>query len=163
MNTDNLDKEFQEFFFQISTGMGHEGVISKIIGIMFLEPKEISLEELAKKTGYSLSAVSTAMKLFENWNTVKRIKKPGSRKKYFYMEKDLKKLVKGKFKKMREVYFSPAKTKLPVLIEKYRTKLKNSKDDYSNKKLNILKNYHAQIIVMDKLMEDFMKKVERID
>ena len=57
---------------------GFDELTSKIVGTLFIEPTEVALEDLAKMTGYSLSAVSTAMKLVVRTGLVKRMKKPGS-------------------------------------------------------------------------------------
>ncbi len=49
----------------------------------------MSLGEIAKRTGYSLSHVSSALKFLENLGLVVRIKKPGDRKAYYKAVKNL--------------------------------------------------------------------------
>ena len=78
-----------EFFRDAMKVNGLDDISSSIIGVLYMEPKEISLDEISQKTGYSLSGVSTAMKMLSNMGCIKRIKKPGSRKVYFFMEKDI--------------------------------------------------------------------------
>ena len=61
-----------------------------IYGVLFFEDEPLSLGEIAEKTGYSLSHVSTALKLLENIGLVKRIKKPSDKKAYYTAIKSLK-------------------------------------------------------------------------
>ncbi|NJE27111.1 MarR family transcriptional regulator, partial [Thermococcus sp. MV5] len=59
-------------------------------GVLFLAKEPMSLGEIAERTGYSLSHVSTALKAMESLGFVVRIKKPGDKKAYYKATKLLK-------------------------------------------------------------------------
>ena len=84
-----LDEEFIDMYKQMGQMQGADSLLSSIFGILYLEPEEVSMDELAKKTGYSLASISNNIKTLERVGVVKRIKKPGSRKAYFFIEKNL--------------------------------------------------------------------------
>jgi len=104
--------EFIEMMVEIQRAKGLDELSSKLIGIMFIEPNEITLNELSEITGYSLSAISTSMKFLERTGLVKRFKKPGSRKLYFYMGKDMPSMLTEIVKKL-EKNVSMLKSRIP--------------------------------------------------
>ena len=59
----NPKEDFVELLTEVNRRKGLDELTSRIIGILFIEPYEVSLDELSERTGYSMSAVSTAMKL----------------------------------------------------------------------------------------------------
>jgi HTH-type transcriptional regulator, osmoprotectant uptake regulator len=149
----------EEFIELISANMrtnGFDEITSKVTGVLFIETKEISLEELAKKTGYSLSGVCNSLKFLSGSGLVKKSRKPGSRKVYLYMEKDLMAFSIRIMKKKYEEVILPSKQRLPEIIKKY----KGSKEE-----LKIIKKYYGQVdkfeIIVKKMMEflEIKKKV----
>jgi len=145
--------DFIELIMDINKLRGLDELSSKIIGILYATPKEISLEKLAQETGYSLSAVSTSMKLFASSGFVKRIKKPGSKKVYFFMEKDMISMF-TEIMKNSEVILLLAKSRMPAIIEKYQ-RSKSSPDE-----LKIVKDYYRQVATMEKVMKKFSDMLE---
>lgn len=148
--------EFIDVVTEINKAKGLDELSSKLIGILFIEPEEIPLEELAQRTGYSLSAVSTSMKFLEKVELVSRIKKPKSKKVYFYMKKDL----IGNFvdlmaKKSNQV-IQLIKNRLPLIIEKYKLE----KSETAKKELAILENYYRQMLVTEKIMVKLIQMLE---
>ena len=135
---------------------GFDELTSKIVGTLFIEPTEVALEDLAKMTGYSLSAVSTAMKLVVRAGLVKRMKKPGSRKVYFYMEKDLIKVTMQLMQRKHELVITKTKRELPNIIEKYRTE----KSKASKEELQIIKGYSKQVLVFEKIIGSLIHMLE---
>ncbi len=156
---DKLENEFAEFIQQVFKNFGLDSLSSKIVAFLYIEPTEISIERLSRKTGYSLSSISTKAKFLENVNIIEKIKKPGSKKVYYFMEKDIFKILDSKVDKVMEGEVAPAKENIPKIIEKYQGKKLTEK---SKKTLNIIKNYHKQILAMEKLMLDFKKKLRGI-
>ncbi|NOQ55877.1 MAG: hypothetical protein GQ477_03655 [Nanohaloarchaea archaeon] len=137
---------------------GFDDCTSKIVGALYIEPKEISLETLAQKTGYSLSAVSTAMKLIVNMGMIKRIKKPKSRKVYFFMEKDMVSCMLGHMKKNYELSLHMSRDKLPKIIDKY----KSEKQDGLNAEFMIIERYYKQVVAFEDVMKNFIDALEHL-
>jgi DNA-binding transcriptional regulator GbsR (MarR family) len=143
-------EQFIELIAASSRGKGFDELSSKVIGVLYLEPKEVALDELAKRTGYSLSAVSTAMKFMERAEFVQRIKKPGSRKVYFYMEKDLLAKMGQMLKKQYEKILLPSREKLPEIITQCRTDKSCSPEE-----LSIMETYQKQLSSFEKVLTGF--------
>ncbi len=151
--------EFIVLMTENSKVNGLDELSSRIIGILFIEPKEIALDELAKRTGYSLSAVSTAMKLIERAGIVKRSKKPKSRKVYYYMEKDMLAMWIQLMRRKHENIILPSKQKLPKIIEKYKLE----KSENSEEELRIVENYYKQVLYSEQFIKDSIKTLEQYE
>lgn len=162
MNFQNILKLIKmgpkEEFIQLMTDNvkvnGFSDLTSKIIGILFAEPDEISLEELSKRTGYSLSSISTEVKITERMGLVKRIKKPGSRKVYFSVERDFMKTVLELIKKKQENIVLKSKGILPGIIKNYKSKKLSKKE---KKELRVVEDYYKTILAAEKLFEKMME------
>ncbi|MEM4397082.1 MAG: MarR family transcriptional regulator [Candidatus Woesearchaeota archaeon] len=128
-----------------------------VITILYLEPKEISLEELAKRTGYSLASISNTMKTLENYGFVERIKKPKTKKVYFFMNKDLAKINLQKIKYM-SAHITEVLTQLPYIINKYS----KNKDDFTKKRLKIIESYYTQLKEFNEIVNSWKKDLEKM-
>jgi HTH-type transcriptional regulator, osmoprotectant uptake regulator len=135
---------------------GLDDLFCRIVGILFAEPEEVALEELSKRTGYSLSAVSTALKIAEQHGFVKRISKPGSKKAYFYMEKGIASMFSDMLLKKYEHIVLPSKQHLPEIILKY----KSEKSPESREGLKIAESYYKQILMFDKIFSTMRTQLE---
>lgn len=156
---DMIDKEFVEIFKNMGRAYGLSDLPLKVIGILYLEPDEIAMEEIAKKTGYSLASVSNTMKFLVGAGMVQRVKKPGSKKLFYFMDKNLIKLNLKKLEAVYENMIWPLKDQLPSLIRKYKEKVK---DETSKKKLEIIENYYKQVTDFESLIEKWKKDLQKL-
>jgi DNA-binding transcriptional regulator GbsR (MarR family) len=140
-------EEFIELMADNAKANGLDELSCKLIAILYAEPGEIALEELSHKTGYSLSALSTTLKMAEQFGLVKRIKKPGSKKAYFYVEKGMFKMFANHFTSMYEHIVLPSKQRLPEIIQKYKSE--KSKDAKEGAK--IAEHYYREILAFDRV------------
>jgi DNA-binding transcriptional regulator GbsR (MarR family) len=150
-------RKFIELVTELQRIKGLDELTSKLIGNLFAEPREISLDGLSKRTGYSLSAVSTCMKFLERTGLVRRIRKPGSKKVYFFMEKDLLSGFTQQLMKVRECV-AMLMERLPAIIADYR------KEKAPREELRLVQAYQRQLVAFDGLMNEFggmMKEVYR--
>ncbi len=143
-------EEFIALMTENSKVDGLDELSSKIIAILYAEPNELSLDEIAKRTRYSLSAVSTAMKFIERIGLIKRIKKPKSRKIYFYMEKGMIRFSLDMIRKKYERVILPTKQRLPSIM-----KSENSKNE-----LKIIENYYKEVLASEDIMKKSIKMLE---
>ncbi len=151
-------EEFIELMTENCRMNGLDELSSELIAILYAEPGEISLEELSKRTHYSLSAVCTAAKLIERIGLIKRTRKPGSRKAYFYMEKDLTVFSLDLMKKKYEKIIIPTKQKLPSIIEKY----KKEKSEKSRQELRIVENYYKEVLASEEIIKNIIEIVNKV-
>lgn len=154
-----FESEFREFAVTNFTNLGFDDLSAKLIATLYLEPHEISMEELAKKTGYCLASISNKMHFLESLGQVHIITKPGSKKKYYVMEKDLFKLMKNKLDAAYTKYVEPVKTNLPILIAKYNG---HGHNDEEQKKIQIMKDYYQQMLKMEKLINHTKEYMETL-
>lgn len=155
-----LEQEFMSYLCMMGKVYGLEDVPLKVFGILFLEPEEISMEEIAQKTGYSLASISNSMRFLESIGQVDRIRKPGSKKVYFRLDKDLVKWNIRKLEVLQQVTMRQAKEKLPPLIKKYHEKARTPED---KKKVEIIDYYYRQILLFEKITNRWKKELEDIE
>jgi DNA-binding transcriptional regulator GbsR (MarR family) len=147
--------EFIELMYEIQRAKGLDELSSKLIGILFIEPHEISLDELKERTGYSLSAVCSAMKFLERVGIANRSKKPGSRKVYFYMKKDMPSMLTEIVKKLENNVLM-LKSRIPGIIERYKMeKSKSSKEE-----LKIVEDYYKKLLNFEGMMKKMVEMIE---
>ena len=156
---DAIDKEFIEYYSVAGRALGLGDMPATVIALLYIEPGPVAMEDLSRKTGYSLASISNMMRMLEAVGAVKRIKKPGTRKAYFYMEKDLLKINRQKLSVAYESGIKPALEMLPPIIMKYK-KLK--KDERTAKKYAIVENYYRQMTEFEKTILRWIEDLDRI-
>jgi DNA-binding transcriptional regulator GbsR (MarR family) len=153
METDN---KFIEMVKQIGLYSGMDELTTTIAGRLYLEPEPVAMEELAKETGYSLASISNKTKFLEQVRIVKKTRKPGSKKIYLYMEKDIAKIIRENLNTVLNARIKTAKESMPLIIEEYCAKARTEKD---KKKLRILEDYYAQVCKFELILKDVIKKI----
>jgi len=150
-----FEKEFIDFEAEVGKNAGMDPLASKLFMILFLEPTELSMEDLAERTGYSLASIHNKMKLLEKVGHVKKIRKPGTKKVFYFMEKDMIKTFSEIMESTYHLRIKPTVAFLPQLIEKYRgAKL----TDVERQKMEIIKRYNSQLSKVEKVMEKLHKE-----
>ncbi|GIU69581.1 MAG: hypothetical protein KatS3mg002_0817 [Candidatus Woesearchaeota archaeon] len=155
-----MEKTPREQFIELMTenvkSNGLDDATSRIIAILFLEESEISLEELAKKSGYSLSLVSTAIKMMESFGLIHKLKKPHSKKVYVKMETDILDHTVIMLRRKQKYVVEKVKDTLPEIIANYK-KFKGSK-----KELKIIEKYYNDTLIFDKIINDIINKINKL-
>lgn len=86
-------KEVQEKVFStfsdVASSLGYSPLHGKIIGALLVREKQMTLQELARETGYSTGMISLSLDLLEVLGVVKKAKKAGDRKLYVELHGDL--------------------------------------------------------------------------
>ena len=154
---EDLDGDVIEFFTNMGKAFGWDELPSKVVAVLHLETDPLAMEDIAKKTGYSLSSISNAMKMLEGFGLVTRVKKPNSRKAFFIHEKDLGKANRQKFMRAYEYGVKPAREFLPQIIKKYESR---KQDEKTKKKIELLKMYNTQFHYIDKVFTHMLEDIE---
>jgi len=89
-----LERNILSIFSTLASTLGYSPIHGKIIGSLLMESKQLTLQEIAKKTGYSSGMISLSLDLLEVLGVVKKIKKTGDRKLYVRLEGDLLEILK---------------------------------------------------------------------
>ena len=156
---ENPKQEFTELITQNLKYEGFDEISSRIVGVLFIEPEEMSLEEISIETGYSLSAVSTAMKNLSQFHIVRRFKKPGSKKAFFFLDKNLAAIGAQALRMKYNSLILPSKKILPDIIKKYECEGL----DKTTGELEIITRYYRQIMKLESIVEKFLDEMENID
>ena len=141
-------KEFREIVYESCKAIGLDDFPSRLISVLQTEKEGISLGELTIITGYSLSNLSTTIKGMEDKQMVKKFKKPGSRKVYVVMDKNITSFFIELQKKRYQQSLKPSMKKIPEIIERYKDK------NEFEEELKMIQDYYSQI----KFLADETKK-----
>ncbi len=152
---DDPREEMKELVEDIQKVKGLDNLSSKLVAELFTDPEEVSLNELADRTGYSLSAVSNKMKRLVDTGFVEKRKKPGSKKIYFYMEKSLIKSLTENVSEMYNKIIGMIEDRVPEIIERYK-----EADDERNCEKEIVERYYKEVRLFDELFQKFIEKLK---
>ena len=83
------DDKITTMFTSVVKSMGYSEVHGRVISTLFIADKELSLQDLAKRTGYSIPSISISLDLLELIGIIKKKKKVGDRKLYVRLNGDL--------------------------------------------------------------------------
>ena len=155
---ETVKKEFETLVYQSIKSQGLDELHSKLIAILYSESDLMTLKELSEKTNYSFSAVSAAMKFLTKLYIVEKIKKGGSKKLYFSIQRDMMKMTLNQVKSKNELMVAPAILKLPAILQRCKT----SKEEGSEEMLQILEQYYQQMITLDKILKNLVEFTEKV-
>jgi len=153
---DNLDRDWVEFFNRIGTIQGIDNLCSSIFAILYIEPDEVAMDDIAKKTGYSLASISNKIKAMEQMGLVRRKCHPGTRKIYLTVEKDLTKFIKDIFIKKELVQIKMVKECVPCIIEKYKSK---AMSDVKKKKIALMRGYYDHNLRYEEIIQKMLNLI----
>ena len=150
-----FEKEFIDLYREMGKSKGWDDLTSRIIAIAYLSPEPIGMEELASRTGYSLASISTKMKFIQQMGFIHKRCRPGSKKCYFYMEKDF-------FKIMRDAFITAQNTGVELslqvtsgILSKFKPKTEEEK-----MKLKIIHDYNVQLKKFSAVLKKFVEQLE---
>ncbi len=120
-------------FAEVASSIGYSPLHGKIIGVLLIKNRPVSLQELAKATGYSVSMLSLSLDFLEILEVVKKVKKEADRKLYVSLSGDLLECLKRAItikveKSVRNslLEFEESKKELTKLNTKDKTEVLNS-------------------------------------
>lgn len=155
----DIEKKIIDIGYEIFKSYGVDNSTAQILSILNFESNEISMEELAERTGYSLASVSLKIKNIEHFWGIKRIHKPGSRKTYLLMEKNLLDAFAIQLKNGFATELDIAKTKITPLIEEYRC---NVTTQEQKAKLHTYENYLSEISKFEDLIHCIYYQINQL-
>lgn len=154
------DQRFVGLIQGLGALSGLDQLSSTIFALLYLEPEEISMEELAKKTGYSLASISNKVKVLEPTGFIKKIQKPGSRKIYLYAEKNYFKVFREQLLKMQETKLKMVNETMPEIIRNCKVKISSDKD---RKKLRIFEGYYDQCKKFESVVSLMTRELDKVE
>lgn len=76
-------------FGEVASSIGYSALHGQIIAALLVKGKPISLQELARETGYSDSMISLSLDLLEIVGVIRKFRKPSDRQLYIELSGDL--------------------------------------------------------------------------
>lgn len=95
----SITEDFIQYGINVFKNLGLDNLSASIASILFIEPTELSLLELSEKTGYSLVSISNKMRFLEKLGIITRIKKPKSKRIFYFIDKSIIKVMERKMQK----------------------------------------------------------------
>ncbi len=114
-------QQFAEIYINLCPLSQIDPLAVKLLAILHLQPRAISMEDLAKISGLSLASVSNKAKILESRNLLTKSNMPGSRKVYLESEKNLIKAWQESLQNEHNQRSQTIKHKLPELVKQLKT------------------------------------------
>jgi DNA-binding transcriptional regulator GbsR (MarR family) len=146
MNVENIEKDIYSNFANIASTIGYSEIHGRIIAALMVSNKKLSLQGLAKKTGYSISALSLSLDLLEFFGMIKKIKNAGDRKLYIELHGDLLEGLKKAFVVKIQKSINDSLNR----FNEYKENLKTSNDKDKKRVMDILSTLEDEILRLDK-------------
>src|SRR3972149_3027404 len=83
-----IEERLLSTFAAVASSLGFNEAHGRIIAALLVSNKPLCLEDLSKRTGYSLAAISISLDLLEVIGVVRKIKNPKDRKLYSKLDGD---------------------------------------------------------------------------
>lgn len=155
MNIREIEKDIYSMFADIASTIGYSEIHGRIIATLLVANRKLSLQELAKKTGYSISTVSLSLDLLELLGMIKKVKKAGDRKLYIELHGNLLEGLKKAFLIKTQKSVTDTLNKFEI----YKKILKSSKDADKKKVSNTLNILEREVKRLDKYI-NLLSKLE---
>jgi len=146
MNIEDVEKDIYSSFANLASTIGYSEIHGRIIAALMVSGKKLSLQDLAKKTGYSISTLSLSLDLLEFFGMIKKIKNAGDRKLYIELHGDL---LEG-LKKAFVVRIQKSVNDSLRRFSEYKENLKVSKSKDRKKVMDVLNILEGEIKRLDK-------------
>ena len=140
-----MEKKIFNTFSELAKSMGFSPIHGTIIGSLIIGGRSMSLQDMAKKTGYSISMISLSMDLLEILDIVKKVKKPGDRKLYIELRGDL-------LESLKKIFLMRVKKGISGSLADFEENKKRLKDLKGSNKEEVLR-----------VMESLEKEIKRLD
>ncbi len=82
-------EDIHDTFTSVASSLGYSEVHGRIISALLVDSRPMSMDELAKTTGYSPASISLSLDLLELIGIIKKFKHKGDRRLYVRLEGDL--------------------------------------------------------------------------
>lgn len=144
---ESVQNKFLESAGRLSDTFGLNGFVAKLYGILYLNAKPFSLDEMAKALGVSKGNVSINIRILENWGAVRKIWVIGSRKDFYEAELDIKRVFSSKLKSSIQKRISEVSN---VLAES-RGIIQSVSGELSEEEKNVAKGYEERLKKIEEL------------
>ena len=144
-NRKSIEEEIYSTFSNVAYSIGYSPLHGRIIGVLLVKNREMSLQEIAKETGYSTSMVSLSLDLLEIFSVIKKIKKTADRNLYVSLQGDLLECLKNAF------------------MIKVRKSIVSTLSDFEENRKNLKKMDKKDRERIEKIIDILENEIKRLD
>jgi len=157
MAMDECDRQFAAYYLKVGRAYGMDELASTLFALLFVSPDPLAIEELARETGYSLASVSIKARMLAQMGAVTRLKRPGSRKLYLSVEKDVLQMTARILEQMQEGEVRLAATELPVIIAELERQPLTAAEQA---KVNVMRAYQRDMQMFGSMAAEFLIRLK---
>lgn len=158
---EKVQNKFLEALGRMSNNFGLNDFVIKLYGILYLNSKPLSLDEMAEALGSSKGNVSINIRELEKWGAVRKIWVKGSRKDFYEADLDIKKVLSHKLnsaivKRLSEV---------SVMIQELDRIISGLDSELSEGDKMVALNYKERLGKLDEvknMLSDFFSLTEKL-
>jgi len=141
----DIEKKILETFSDLAKAMGFSPIHGNIIGALIIGGGSVSLQDIARKTGYSISMISLSMDFLEILGIVRKVKKPQDRNLYITLNGDL-------LESLKKIFLMRVKKGVDGSLAEFKTSKERLKKLQGDDKKDVLK-----------AIETLEKEIKRLD
>lgn len=145
MDIENIEKDIYSSFASIASAIGYSEIHGRTIAALMVSGNRLSLQELSKKAGYSVSTLSLSLDLLEFLGMIRKVKNAGDRNLYIELQGNLLEGLKKAFiiKLQKSISDSLGS------YDGYKKMLKDSKDENAKQVMKALIKLENEIKKLD--------------
>jgi len=133
--------KFIESIGKLCASFGLNKLVAQIYALLYLSDKILSLDDICEKLEISKGSVSMNIRELENWGAVRKIWVKGSRKDYYEVELDIKKVVVNKLKGSIQKRLS----EITNMTEQFNSIVQSAKSELSEEEKGIARIYEERL------------------
>ena len=153
MKIEDIEKDIYSSFASIASTIGYSEIHGRIIAALMVSGRKLSLQDLAKKTGYSISTLSLSLDLLEFLGMIKKLKNAGDRRLYIELHGTLLEGLRRAF----VVRIQKSVTDNLKRFEEYKESLNASEDKDKKKVMKVLNILEDEVVRLDKYINMLAK------
>ncbi len=154
MQAKEIERNIYSLFADIASSLGYSEVHGRIIAALLVKGGKLSLQELAKETGYSPSMVSLSLDFLEIFGIIKKVKKVGDRKLYVELQGNL-------LSALRKAFITRIGKNVELTLTKFKELRKELETAEGKEKEDVLRT----LTILEKevkRLQKYLKIVEKI-
>ena len=149
MKGKSVQERIYSTFGEVASTIGYSPIHGRIIGALLVNGGEMSLQAVARETGYSLSMVSLSLDLLEIMGIIRKSRKPGDRNLYISLQGDLLETLKNAIA-----------MKIRKSIDSTLSDFRNSQDEIDNLPAGEREKIRKSIAILEKEIKRLESYVE---
>jgi len=153
-NTKSLSRAAQKFILhwgEMGTRWGINRTVAQVHALLFLSPRPIAAEEIARTLSVARSNVSTSLRELQGWRIVRAVSVFGDRRQHFESMKDLHEMFRVIVEERKRREFDPT---IEVVRECVAGSKKsgNASDAYARERMEEMLDF---LVLLSALFEEF--------